>query len=164
MELWDIYSREGQKIGRTIERGRPLSPGEYHLVVHIWPVDELGRYLIQKRAAHLNHLPGIWAATGGSAVVGEDSVTAAIRETREELRLETSPDEMTRICRLVRQNSLADLWTLPLNSSIAESFEPTEEVAEIRWAHPQEILFQTEVGGFHDYGDEYFDILFGSAK
>ena len=31
-------------------RGERLKPGQYHLVVHIWIVDEAGRLLIQRRA------------------------------------------------------------------------------------------------------------------
>lgn len=161
MEIWDIYTVDGRKTGRTIERGRSLSPGDYHLVVHVWPVDEQGRYLIQKRADHLVLLPGMWAATGGSALVGEDSVTAAIRETEEELGLKISHSEMIRIERMVRKDSLADIWTLTLNSKSLESFKPTEEVSDIRWAHQEDIIEQKQKGEFHDYGDDYFDFLFG---
>lgn len=35
--------------------------------------DSRGRLLIQKRASHLKLMPGIWAATGGSAIAGEES-------------------------------------------------------------------------------------------
>ena len=80
MEIWDIYDINGQKTGRTIERGKRLEEGDYHLGVHIWPKDELGRFLIQKRAPHLDLLPDTWAATGGSAFAGEDSLSAAMRE------------------------------------------------------------------------------------
>lgn len=77
MERWDLRDGEGNPTGETMERGEHLKPGQYHLVVHIWIIDGQGRLLIQKRAAHLKLMPDIWAATGGSAVAGEDSHTAA---------------------------------------------------------------------------------------
>ena len=49
MELWDILDQSGSRTGRVIARGkRRLMPGEYHLVVHIWPFDKDGRLLIQR--------------------------------------------------------------------------------------------------------------------
>ena len=32
MELWDIYDDNRLKTGRTVERGNPMAPGEYHIV------------------------------------------------------------------------------------------------------------------------------------
>ena len=99
MERWDLRDGEGNPTGETMERGEHLKPGQYHLVVHIWIIDGQGRLLIQKRAAHLKLMPDIWAATGGSAVAGEDSHTAAARELREELGIETD-GTLGRICAL----------------------------------------------------------------
>ena len=36
VELWDILDKDGRLTGRTVEKGRPLKEGEYHLIVHIW--------------------------------------------------------------------------------------------------------------------------------
>lgn len=78
MEKWDLLDGEGRPLGKTLVRGDKLRPGQYHLVVHIWVEDSRGRLLIQKRAPHLKLMPDTWAVTGGSAVAGEDSVTAAV--------------------------------------------------------------------------------------
>lgn len=94
MERWDLRDGEGIPTGETMERGEHLKPGQYHLVVHIWVIDGQGRLLIQKRAAHLKLMPDVWAATGGSAVAGEDSHTAAARELREELGIETAGEDL----------------------------------------------------------------------
>lgn len=53
--------------------------------MHIWIINSKSELLIQKRPDHLKHLPGIWAATGGAVIQGEDSKTAACREAKEEL-------------------------------------------------------------------------------
>ena len=86
MELWDVYSAEGRLTGRTVVRGgNTLRAGEYHLVVHIWPLNDYGSILIQKRTKTKKLMPGMWAATGGAAMAGETSERAARRELGEEL-------------------------------------------------------------------------------
>lgn len=70
MEIWDILDANGNHTGRNIERGKPLTAGEYHLLVHILIQDEQGRFLIRKRTDHLPLLPGVWALTGGFAIKG----------------------------------------------------------------------------------------------
>ena len=76
-ELWDLYDSAGEPLDRTIRRGEPMAEGEFHLVVQIWVRNPRGEYLIQKRADHLEILPGLWAATAGSVLAGEDSRTGA---------------------------------------------------------------------------------------
>lgn len=49
MELWDLYDINRNKIGKTIQRGELLSPGEYHLVVHVCLFNSQGEMLIQQR-------------------------------------------------------------------------------------------------------------------
>ena len=114
MEKWDLLDGDGRPLGQTLVRGDKLRPGQYHLVVHIWVEDSKGRLLIQKRAPHLKLMPDTWAVTGGSALAGEDSLTAAARELSEELGIEAAPSELKRLGRLRRRNSLCDLWRLRL--------------------------------------------------
>ena len=84
IEKWDILRQDGSSTGRqTVRGGNTLKPGEYHLVVHIWIVSSTGRFLIQRRAYSKKLMPGEWAATGGAAIAGEDSYTAARRELDE---------------------------------------------------------------------------------
>jgi len=52
-EVWDVLDASGRKTGRTMFRGDPIAPGDYHLVVHIWILNERMQYLIQKRADYL---------------------------------------------------------------------------------------------------------------
>ena len=76
VELWDVFDENGIPTGKTALRGRSvLSPGEYHLVVHIWVISKSGLFLIQRRADDKKLMPGEWAATGGAAVAGEERKT-----------------------------------------------------------------------------------------
>lgn len=161
MELWDILDSERNKTGRTIVRGEKLKEGEYHLVVHIWILNDKNEYLVQKRAEHLKLLPGLWAATGGSAVAGEyDSKTAAIREAKEELGIDLDTNNMTRLMSIKRKDNHADVWFVRQNIDIQDVKLQAEEVSEAKWVSKEELENMISSGVFHDYGQEYFDNIF----
>ena len=105
MELWDILTAEGKPTGRTMVRGgTAIRSGDYHLVVHIWPLNDYGSILIQKRTKTKRLMPGIWAATGGAAIAGETSVAAAARELGEELGIKVAPEDLRLVKRIKRNN------------------------------------------------------------
>ena len=57
-------------------------------------------------------MPGEWAATGGAAISGEDSYTAANRELFEELSIKSNKSTLKKILRIKRRNSLLDIWVI----------------------------------------------------
>lgn len=90
-EIWDITDAEGRPTGRTMKKGAPMRPGEYHLSVSIWIVNGRGEFLISRRIPGKKAAPGMWETTGGSALAGEDALTAALREVKEELGITLDP-------------------------------------------------------------------------
>lgn len=159
-EIWDIFDKDGNLTGKTIERGKKLNEGEYHLVVHIWIRNDKGQYLIQKRAENLKLFPGQWATTGGSAISGEDSKTAALRELREELGIDTRKEKLKKISRIVKKTIISDTWLIEENIDIRTVKLQKEEVSDVKWATKEEICYMVSKGSFHDYGEEYFRLLF----
>ena len=155
MELWDVLDRNGVPTGRTMVRGARAAPGDYHLVVDVWIQDESDRWLVQHRADHLEWSPGEWAATGGSALAGEDSATAAIRETREEVGLLLSPHQLRLVARVVRPNRLNDVWLARVDNATAGRVRCSPEVAEVRWVTSAELSQLVASGVFHDCGPDY---------
>ncbi len=86
-EIWDIYDENRNLTGKTIKRAEyinKIKENEYHLVVHIWIKNDNNEWLISKRTPN-KHFPLLWECTGGSALAGEESLTAALREVKEEL-------------------------------------------------------------------------------
>ena len=87
MEIWDAYDSDFNIIeGMTLIRGEENSipDGIYHLVCTILVKHTDGTYLLMKRDLSKTY-PGMWEATaGGSALKGEDPLTCAFRELREE--------------------------------------------------------------------------------
>ena len=140
VELWDVFDENGIPTGKTALRGRSvLAPGEYHLVVHIWVISKSGLFLIQRRADDKKLMPGEWAATGGAAVAGEDSLTAARRELLEELGIAADRDKMLLLTRIKRRNSLLDVWLTESNVPAEKLTLQQTEVAEAKWITGKEL-------------------------
>ena len=88
MELWDLYTRDRIPTGEKHERGKPLPADHYHMVVHVVIFNPRGEMLIQQRQPFKQGWPNLWDVTvGGSAIAGDNSRTAAERETLEEIGL-----------------------------------------------------------------------------
>lgn len=156
MEKWDLYDRDGRLLGRTINRGARFHSGEHHLVTHIWVVNSAGRMLIQRRSAKRRMMPNIWAITSGSAVAGEDSLTAARRELGEELGIHLPPEAFQPLGRLVRLNSLCDVYLVKRDIAVPDMKLQKEEVAQVRWVTGEQLLAMVNERRFHHYGDPYF--------
>ncbi len=164
-EKWDIIDENGQFSGKTVFRNNAhLKPGEYHLVVHIWVVSNDGRILIQRRSDTKKLMPGEWAATGGAAISGEDSFTAASRELFEELGIASDKENLKKILRLKRRNSLLDIWLIASDLTVSELKLQESEVAEAKWVTLEELKGMVKDNKFHNYGKEYFERVFEKIK
>ena len=67
-----------------------IPDGYCHLVVHVWIRNSKGEYLVSQRSANRPVNPLLWECVGGSVLKGEDSLTAALREVKEEIGLDLS--------------------------------------------------------------------------
>lgn len=165
MELWDILDPSGNRTGRKMVRGqRRLLSGEYHLVVHIWPFNSNGQLLIQRRAGTCKLMPNEWAATGGSAVSGEESIAAAMRELHEEIGIKAEPEELLFAQRLKRKNSFLDVWFVKADVDIHSLRLQKEEVSEVRWISEDRLNHLVKQGRYHNYGREYFELISNSLN
>ncbi len=161
IEIWDVFDENGNPTGKTALRGQnTLKTGEYHLVVHIWIVSSSGAFLIQRRADDKKLMPGEWAATGGAAVSGEDSFSAAKRELFEELGIKSDRETLKKLTRIKRRNSLLDVWVIICDTPAKELVLQRSEVAEAKWVTGEELRKMIRDGRFHNYGKEYFDSIF----
>lgn len=160
-EKWDILDENGLPTGKTTIRGKNfLKNGEYHLVVHIWVYSSDGRILIQRRSENKPLMPGEWAATGGAAVSGESSYTAANRELFEELGVCSNKKTLKKAFRIKRRNSLLDVWFLESDIPLEKLRLQKSEVSEAKWVTSDELKQMIEEGLFHNYGREYFAKVF----
>ena len=83
-ELWDLYDENRAPLGRTVERGKQDGCAAYHVVVVVAVKNSRGEFLITLRDKSKEFFGGYWEFTGGSALAGETSEAAALREAKEE--------------------------------------------------------------------------------
>ena len=163
-ELWDLYDAQGNRTGKTMTRGEEVPVGYYHLAVHIWPINSRGEFLVQRRAPHVQWKPNLWAVTGGSAISGEDALTAARRELREEIGLDASVTEMQQIACLRRTNSFCCVYCVHTDRP-AESFSlQKEEVSAVAWCGRTRLTRMLSENTLYNYGDAYYRMLFDYGR
>jgi len=159
-ELWDILNAEGEKTGRLHVRGQPMVPGDYHLVVQVWKRNSKGEWLINKRANRYGHssfssTDGKWETTGGCAISGDDSLSAALRETKEELGINLDVNKGTIWKRISRigsngQTCFVDAWIFEHDCTIEELNLQKSETTAAMWASTEKILEMMAAGEFLD--------------
>lgn len=166
MEFWDILDVTGNKTGKIIHRGKAMRQNEYHLVVNVWIKNNNGELLITKRTPNKKTFPGMWETTCGAAVIGENSLEAALREVKEEINIDLSPGNGKFLFRLKRQNNdfpdFVDVWLFEEEVNITEVIFQLEEVCGAKWATPEHILSLIETEKFTDtftYLDDLFAIM-----
>jgi len=137
-ELWDVYDANRVKTGRTHRRGVPLPPGDYHLAVFVWIRGGGGKYLITQRAPQAIR-PLLWQATGGSALAGEDSLSAALREAREETGIALRPETGMLCESLLLRDCIADVWLFHQQISLSDFVPQPGETVDACLASPEDL-------------------------
>jgi len=142
MELWDLYDKDRNKLEKKAVRGSKLKDGEYHLVVNVWIKNSKNEYLITQRAKG-RPFEFMWECTGGSAIKGENSLTAALREAYEELGINLDKNKGTLIGSTLRYynngSDILDVWLFEFNIDIKDIKIQKEEVNDVIWATKDEI-------------------------
>ncbi|MEG1310126.1 MAG: NUDIX domain-containing protein [Bacilli bacterium] len=107
MEIIDVLDSSGNIIDKK-PRSLVLKEGLLHRTVHVWIINNNNEILLQKRNPKKDTFPGLWAiSTAGHVNTEEDSKSAAIRELKEELNIDTK--ELTYLFTIRRNQQLGDL-------------------------------------------------------
>ena len=140
-EYFDILDENGNKTGKIKLRKEVHRDGDWHKAVHIWIINNNGDILLQRRCATKDSNPNMLdISSAGHLSAGDDSLTGAIRELKEELNLDVHPNELQFIKTLKRSskytstfinNEFDDLYILRTNKKIEEMQFQKEEISEI---------------------------------
>jgi len=159
-EIWDILDADGNKTGRYAERGRKIAPDDYFLVVHVWKHNSRDEWLIDRRSfTRGTEIDGKWETTGGAAISGDDSLSAALREAKEELGIELAPDSGKMFCRITNKNGnwggcITDVWVFETDLPVETVQLQEEEACEAMWASTGKIREMMAAGEF--LGKKYY--------
>ena len=164
MELWDLYNEHRQLTGRDHIRGEEIPPGYFHLVVHVWIRNSDGKYLISQRSADRPMHPLKWECVGGSVLKGEDSLTGALRETKEEVGLTLEPNDgkivrstVGRVVNRVKFSDIVDVWLFRYDGPVSLEMATTKEVDQIVWLDKGQIKELFDNGDFVDTLGYFFE-------
>jgi len=164
IEMWDVMDHHGNPTGRTCPR-EPMQPWEYHLVVNVWILRRDGHFLISRRTPN-KPFPLMWECTGGSAISGDDSLTTAIKEAREEVGITLLPENGQLYTRYRRDfvrdgdgwkvidgdgssgGDFVDVWLFRQEVELSDVTLCPDETCDARLATAEEILQMQENGAF----------------
>ena len=167
-EFWDLYDRDQNPLGKTLERNGDTIPeqGEFHFVVNILSINKDGKILITKR--HPDKTYGnLWEITGGSVLEGEDPIHGAIRELYEETGLKADISELKYMGQIIRERSgcIHNFYIYNGDFNSADIVLQDNETVSFRLVFPEEIAKMSNDGLFLDfqfnrmraiYGDLFF--------
>lgn len=150
MELWDLYTENRVKTGETHVRGNPLPKDRYHLVVNVWIKNSEGKYLISKRSKTKLKNPLKFETVAGAVIKGENSLQAAIRETKEEVGIDLDTKTTKLVYSDVRKNlnSILDVYLFEYDGTVDLKNATTDEVESVGWMTIDEIYDLSKKGLF----------------
>ena len=161
MELFDLYTADREKTGRTMERSERTPPGFYRMIVHVCIFGEDGRMLIQQRQPFTKGWANFWdVSVGGSAISGDSSRSAAERETWEELGLSIDLMDVRPSMTIHWEHGFDDYYVLTQDVDPASLHLQEEEVQAVKWATLEEILQMIDDGRFIPYEKSLIELLF----
>lgn len=138
MEFRDLYDKNKNLTGKTIQKGDPIPEGSYIIVVLTMIQNSKGEFLIQKRAGEKG---GLYGATGGHCKTGESGLQGALTEIKEEIGLDIKPDEMELLFegREDSEQVFFELYYLKKDFEISKLKLQKEEVEFVEWMSIEKI-------------------------
>ena len=136
-EILDIFTRDGKYLGtKTRDECHQENPGYYHKPVWIWIIDGKGKFLLQKRSKLKKWFSECWdIPSAGHLNAGEEPIDGAVRETKEELGIDTKPEDYEFIWQYISDITweLGQVYLLRNNTKIENMKFQEEEVERAEW-------------------------------
>jgi len=170
-EFFDVLDENGNKTSKTKLRSEVHRDGDWHKVVHIWIINNNGDVLLQRRCATKDSNPNMLdISSAGHLSAGDDSLTGAIRELKEELNLDVNKEDLKLIKTLKRSskytetfinNEFIDLYILRTDKKLEDMKYQEKEISEIMFVPYKEFkkMVQNRQLDLLRHDDE-FEILF----
>lgn len=150
MELWEVLDDKGNPTGEIMEKydQRVFDRGLYHLGTDVWIINSENKILIQKRAENKKLEPNVWAMTGGSVILGENSLETIVREAKEELDITIDSNKLKLFTKFKTGNVWIYAYILKNDYDISKMNFQKEEVSDAKWATWDEIDELVKEGKF----------------
>lgn len=141
LEYFDVLDENGNKTRETKLRSEVHKDGDWHRTVHIWVLNRQGEVLLQRRCATKDSYPNMLdISCAGHLSAGDDSLTGAVREMKEELDVNVNPEELMYITTIKScsnasatfiDNEFNDMYLWITDKSINDMKYQEEEISEL---------------------------------
>jgi isopentenyl-diphosphate Delta-isomerase len=142
--LIDILNEDGSKTGETAHIEDIHVEGHWHKSAHLWIFNCKNQILLQKRSSKMINRPGLWhISASGHVDSGEESLSSIIREAREEIGINVTPQELRHLkqfrdddvdyCRGKMNKEFVDVYLLIKDVNIDDLVLDYEEVSEVKF-------------------------------
>lgn len=148
-EIWQLYYKNGEPIsgkGWHAALNNPEVSGSDEIVgvaiVFLYRRNKDGlEFLWQKRSENIDRYPGDWdISAGGHVNLGESLVDAAVRETREEIGVKITADELEFVTmRSFNKNRFAWVYLVDWTGKKEDFHFDDNEVSEVKWVKYNEM-------------------------
>ena len=116
-----------------------IPKGHYMPVVGIVIINSKNEILLQKRSKNKKINPGKWGICGGKINLGENSIEAGIRETKEEISVRLNKEEFKFLNMTTSDKGHFTVYYVRKDIDIDKCILQKEEVEELRYFKMEEI-------------------------
>ena len=136
MEYLDLYNDKKEKIGKTILRGSEIPEGNYIMIVVIFIENSKGEFLFQYTSKEKGN---VWATIGGHVKSGDDAISTAVIEVKEELGIDINKDKLKNIYTGMKNGRIFEVFYLKEDVDINSLTLQKEEVESVKWLSKEEL-------------------------
>ena len=139
MELLSVYNNNGNKTKRIVERenkDNKFSQDEHIGLSIIFIENNNNEFLIQKTSLEKG---GLYSSTGGHILYNENPIDTIIRETKEELGINISNDDIINLGYLIFDFPIRFFFYLKKDINLDEIIIQKEEVESVSYMSIEEI-------------------------
>lgn len=134
LETRDLYDLDKNLTGEIVSKGDAYPSDRKILVVLLFIENSNNKFLIQKRCDSDK-----WAFTCGHPKSGENSLEGIITETKEELGIDISEENIKLINCASDELVFVDMYYLNMDLNLAELSIQKEELSEVKYVSLEEI-------------------------
>lgn len=157
MEKRDLYDKNRNRLGISINKCDDIPEGCYIIVVMIIMQNKKGQFLLQKRSELKG---GKWAFTGGHPKSGENSLEGIISEVYEELGIDISCENIQLMKSNVFDKVIGDIYYVNMEFDLEKIVLQEEEVSDVMLASYSDIINMIKSGDFFkSHGEVFMDII-----
>lgn len=145
IEYFDVLDENGNKTGEIKTKEQIIKDRNFYRIVNIWIINpKTKQVLIQKRSSNKDTNPNKWDLTAGGHVdAGETSLEAIIRETKEEIGIDISNDNILKVLEIKHdkeKRNFVDVYILEKDINIKEIIVQNNEVSDIKYYSLEELI------------------------